>query len=327
MSAADEELVTVMIPARNEEHFIEEALGSVAAQTYRNLDIVVVDGDSDDETVRVVNDFAARDPRVRCVQNPARITPSALNVGLREARGKWLVRVDAHSTVSDNYVARAVEHLRTGKYGGVGGRLHCVGLTSAGRAIAAALESKVVVGNSTFHYATDAHVVVHVPFPAYPVALARELGGWNEELPVNQDFEFDWRITEAGHPILVEPAMHIYWICRQSVGALWKQYLRYGRGKARVAALHPRSLSLRHLALPLLVAYLAAAVVLAVFRPVWAALAVAPYLLAVAGASVLTARQLQRGDRKYLPAILLAMHIAWGLGFWRGLVDVVKPGR
>src|SRR4029079_1263028 len=93
------ELATVVIPARNEERFIARCLESVLAQTYPNIEILVVDGQSDDRTRAIVTEIAAQHPRVRLLDNPRRIVPSALNVGMAEAKGKWFVRIDAHATI------------------------------------------------------------------------------------------------------------------------------------------------------------------------------------------------------------------------------------
>jgi cellulose synthase/poly-beta-1,6-N-acetylglucosamine synthase-like glycosyltransferase len=295
----------------------------VTTQTYRDLDIVVVDGASTDKTAAIVHDISERDPRVRLVENPAAITPVSMNVGLREARGRWLVRIDAHATVPADYVTRVMAHLATGKWGGVGGRKDGVGFTSAGKAIAVAMASPFGVGGSTYHHGTELQTVEHIPFGAYPTELARAIGGWDERLRVNQDFEFDWRMRQSGHELLFDPELRIDWVCRQSTAALLKQYWRYGRGKARVAALHPRSLSPRHLIPPLFVVYLAAALVLAPFRPLLALVAVAPYLAFVAAGSIATARRLRLRESVHLPLIFMAMHLGWGAGFLRGAIDVI----
>ena len=97
-NAADE-LVTVVIPARNEERSIAACVASIQQQTYRNLQIIVVDGDSDDDTAAVVKGIGNADPRVELVVNPQRVIPVSLNMAVAAARGRWLVRVDAHATV------------------------------------------------------------------------------------------------------------------------------------------------------------------------------------------------------------------------------------
>jgi len=327
-----DELVTVVIPARNEEQAIRACVASIQAQTHRNLQIIVVDGDSEDGTASVVKDIAESDPRVELIVNPQRVIPVSLNMAVQEARAPWLVRVDAHATVPPDYVERALGHLVTGRWGGVGGRKDGVGRTAAGRAVAAAMGSRFGVGGSTYHHGTEERTVEHIPFGAYPVAVIRELGGWDERLRVNQDFEFDYRVREAGHELLFDPQLRIDWESRQSVPALFSQYRRYGHGKVRVARLHPASLRVRHLTAPALVATVATAAVVAVRRPGRAASMLAPYVVALGLASARTARDLDRDARYWVAPAFLAMHVGWGLGFWKGVAEAAQenlrgPGR
>jgi succinoglycan biosynthesis protein ExoA len=314
------DLVTVLVPARDEERSIGAALDSVVSQTYPHLQVVVVDDGSSDRTAEIVRARSALDPRIELVTARRTGIPAALNDGLAAARGTWLVRVDAHATVGPTYVAQLVAHLRTGEWGGVGGRKDGHGETPAGRAIAVAMGSRFGVGNSKYHYATESEVVDHLPFGAYAVDVVRRLGGWDERLVANEDYELDYRLRASGERLLLDPEIVIAWRSRQTVPDLWRQYLRYGRGKADVAVLHPASLQPRHLAAPLLVAWLATAGVAGVRRPRLALAMVGPYLVSVAGASLATSRDLQqRGDAVHLPAAFLAMHVGWGVGFWRGL--------
>ena len=320
-SALEDELVTVVIPARNEEQFISRCLQSVSAQTYRRMEILVVDGASTDGTAQVVRAYARRDRRVRLLHNERATVPFSLNIGAQEAAGRWFVRIDAHATVAPDYVARCVTHLRTGRWGGVGGRVDPIGVTPAGRAIGAAMCSRFGIGNSVHHYGSEPVAADHVPFPGYPVALIRELGGWDEQLTVNQDFEFDYRMVRHGHRILYDPDLVISYHGQQSIRGVLRQFRRYGRGKSRVVRLHPGSARVRHLVPPSLVAVLAAAIVVAPRRPRLAAAAVLPYLGAVGVASVTAVRHVEgRRAKATLPLAFLAMHLGWGFGFLEGTV-------
>jgi succinoglycan biosynthesis protein ExoA len=315
MGATD--LVSVIVPARNEERSIGVTLDALRAQDYRNLQIIVVDGGSTDGTVAVVERHMAEDPRVELLHNPRGITPVALNIALAAAQGPWLVRMDAHATVDPTYVGTAVARLRDGGWGGVGGRKDGVGRTPAGRAIATALGSPFGVGGSVYHHGVREQEVDHIPFGAYPTALARELGGWDERLMTNQDFEFDYRLRRSGARLLFDPALRIDWQSKQGMREFYQQYRRYGRGKVDVALLHPRSLRLRHLLPPLLVPYLIAAAAVAPRRPRLAAAMVAPYAGALAVASVSAGRRVDdAAARALLPVAFLAMHVGWGVGVW-----------
>lgn len=308
----------MLIPARNEEATIEACLRSVLAQTYSRLEVLVVDGASEDSTRSIVERAMSSDARVNLLDNPAQGIPQALNIGLSAAGGVWIVRIDAHSSVPSNYIAGVVAHLRSGLWDGVGGRKDGVGETPAGRAIAAVLGSPLGVGGSVYHHGTKPQTVDHIPFGAYAVELLRALGGWNEDLFANEDYELDLRIRSRGGRLLFDPELRIDWRCRQSLPGLWRQYRRYGRGKALVAKLHPASLSPRHLAPP---GYVLALTVAALRRgPGSTALTIIPYLAFVVFATVAVSRDLAHpGERAWLPLVWPTMHLAYGIGFWEGL--------
>jgi glycosyltransferase involved in cell wall biosynthesis len=309
------------MPARNEEQAIGAALDSVLCQSYHHLQFVVIDGGSTDRTRSIVEERQARDPRIEILSNPRPNISVSLNLGLAAARGRWLVRVDAHSTVPPTYVADLVARLREGIWAGVGGIKPGVGVTPAGRAIAAAMSSRFGVGNSKYHYATTEAEVDHLPFGAYPVALLREVGGWDESLVANEDYELDYRLRQRGGRLLLDPRVVIAWQCRQSVPDLYQQYVRYGKGKADVALLHPTSLSPRHVVAPGLVAWLVLALLRLRRHPGQAALMVSPYVAGVAVATWQTRRALEDdAEWVYLPGAFAAMHVGWGYGFWAGLV-------
>lgn len=316
-------LVTVAIPARNEERSIVALLDGIRSQTHRDLQVLVVDGRSDDRTRDLVERAAEADPRIELVDNPRRVIPAAMNLAMERARGEFFVRIDAHCTVQPDYVERAVAHLRTGRWGGVGGRKDARGTTPQGRAIAAAMGSPFAQGNSVYHYGTDTRTVDHIPFGAYRTALVREIGGWNPDQLVNEDYEFDYRVRSAGHELLFDPGLRIDWECRQSVGALFRQYRRYGSGKVQTLVRHPGSLRVRHLVAPVLVAGLAASVPMTAGRRTrWlGAVAIGSYGALVAAASARTAPGLEhRGDAVWLPAAFVALHLGWGIGFWEETV-------
>jgi succinoglycan biosynthesis protein ExoA len=320
------ELVSVIIPARNEEAAIGACLDSVLAQGGPTLEAIVVVSPSGDRTADIVRERIARDARVRLIEPARSNIPKALNLALGAARGRWLVRVDAHSTIPPGYIRWATSHLRTGLWGGVGGRKDGVGKTPAGRAIAAAMASRFGVGNSTYHHGTEVQRVDHVPFGAYPTEVVRELGGWDERLDANEDFEFDHRLRATGRDLLFDPALQIRWECRQSILGLYRQYGRYGRAKVRVALLHPDSFRRRHMAPPALVVGLAAAAAVSPWTLAPIGAVGGAYLSAVVAASAVTAGRL-RGDpasQIRLPFAFLAMHLGWGWGFWKGVGAELK---
>ena len=120
----------------------------------------------------------------------------------------------------------------------------------------------------------------------------------------------------------------IAWEVRPTIRSFWRQYRRYGRGKAQVVRLHPRSVSPRHLAAPALVVSLLGAAILLPFKPRWAALLVTPYLLGLGVATASVAPSITvPAARRYVPLAFMAMHLGWGLGFWEGVSGAVAERR
>jgi succinoglycan biosynthesis protein ExoA len=307
-------LVSVLMPVRNEADSVEGAVASVLGQAYPSLELLVVDGRSDDATAAIVERLAAADPRIRLLDNPARGIATGLNVGLDAARGEFVARVDAHLLSAPDLAA-------------VGGRRTGVAGTTTGRAIALALSSPFGVGNSINHYGTEVQPTDHASFGVYRASVARQVGGWDPALAVNEDVDFDFRILAAGYGIRYDPAMVISWHVRENLRDLGRQYRRYGRGKgAMVRKNGPSAVRPRHLAAPALVGTLAlSGVAVLVRRPAVAVLLTAPYVVAVGAASIVTWRRAVAAgqsagvDPGTLPGAFVAMHTGWGLGFLEGL--------
>ncbi len=315
-------LVSVLMPVRDEAGSVAGAVASVLQQTHQDLEVLVMDGRSTDDTRDIVEAIA--DPRVRLLDNPGISIPCGLNVGLQAARGEYVARVDAHARVNVEYLALALAHLAAAAdLAAVGGRRLTEASTPVGRTIGLALSSPFGVGDSINHYAMQAQRTDHASFGVYRTDVARAVGGWDENLPANEDVDFDFRILDEGFGILYEPAMEIHWQVRETLPDLAHQYRRYGRGKgAMVRKNGPSAVRLRHLAPPALVADLGLAGVAALIgRPRVALSLTAPYAAVLAYATVRTRTTARRADASVaaFPAALATMHLSWGLGFLEGL--------
>lgn len=322
--------VSVVMPVRNEERAVATALDSVLSQDIDDMEVLVVDGASDDLTREIVTTIAADDPRVHLLHNPQRSIPEALSVGLREARGEFLARVDGHSRLGSGYLRRAVGHfVHNSDLGAVGGKRVAVAETPRGRAIARALSSPFGVGNSINHYGTEETLTDHASFPVYRTELVRRVGGWDPDLPVNEDVDLDFRLLQEGATILYDPNMSFEWLTPETLRGLGRQYRRYGRGKAAMVRKNgPQAVRPRHLVAPALVlALVGAGIAAASGRRRVAACLCAPYVGLLTVASLTMARGIEPNDpveRVALPEALATMHLTWGLGFLEGLAGA-KP--
>lgn len=330
--------VSVVIPCYNEERYIGKVLENLAGQyEAARYEIVVVDGRSEDGTRGVVSRFGEEHPglAVRLVDNPARNIPAALNLGIGAARGEVIVRMDAHSLASPAYVRRSVEMLEGGRADVVGmpWRIRPGAETLAARAVALAVAHPFGIGDAKYRLADSgagAREVDTVPFGSFRKELWRELGGFDEGLLANEDYDFNYRARQRGRRVVLDTAAHCEYFARPTLAALAAQYFRYGTWKARMLRLHPRSVRPRQLAAPLFVLSLVASAALAPWlapaRWLFALVAVPYALLALACASQLARRGRDARLALVLPAVFLAIHFAWGAGFLLALTRPDPPG-
>ena len=323
-------LVSVIIPMRNEVGSISALLDSVLGQDYPpdRLEVLVVDGESTDDSARTVESYAARDPRVRLLHNPKRIVPSALNIAIRAARGEVIARLDAHTRIAPDYLRIGVETLRRTGADNVGGRMDAVGGGWFGDAVATATASRFGVG-SYFHFGSDECEVDTVYLGFWPRAVFSRIGLFDEELVRNQDDELNYRLRKAGGRIVLNPAMRSWYQNRQSLTHLLRQYYQYGQWKVRVLQKHPRQMSWRHFVPPAFIAGLALLVIAAEVVPLASLVARVVFVLYMSIILLISAPQLQGGIRAWLATALafVSIHMAWGAGFLTGLLKFADRWR
>lgn len=314
--------VTVVIPVRNEQEAIRDALESVLNQTYPNItEIIVADGMSTDRTRQAIEQFG--DDRIHIVDNPATTTPAALNAAIRAASGDIVVRCDAHSVLPHDYVAIAEQIIADTGAVNVGGIQRATGTGLVQTAIAMAMSSRLGVGDAKFHYGGEPGPADTVYLGVFDRQAVVDAGLFDEVLIRNQDYELNIRLRQNGGVVFFDPRLAVEYRPRGSLRALAKQYFQYGAWKRIVHRRHPESIRLRQLAAPLLVLALLASVGLAFTT--WRRLAIVTpvaYLVALVTTTVVTLGRTQRLAALLMPVAVVVMHISWGLGYLSGL----RPG-
>src|SRR5689334_1095698 len=107
--------VSVLTPVLNEEEHIRATVASMQRQEFDgSIEFLFIDGRSDDRTRAILEELAAGDPRIRVLDNPDRTTAYALNVGLAAARGRFVARMDGHTSYPPGYLADGVRRLERG---------------------------------------------------------------------------------------------------------------------------------------------------------------------------------------------------------------------
>lgn len=318
----------IVIPCLNEAPLIAQVIARVLEdEGLVDPLVLVADGGSTDGCREIVAEIAAADPRVRLLANPDRLQSAAVNLATRMMGGDrpWLVRVDAHAEYPSDYVSTLIaEAQRTGAHSVV------VAMDTRGeapfqRAVAAAQNSRLGTGGAAHRVGAEGAWVDHGHHALFRREAFEAVGGYDQSFSHNEDAELDLRLSQEGAKIWLTDRTRIVYHPRKTPGALWRQYVSYGKGRCRTVLKHYTPLKMRQ-ALPLAVAPAVAGLLAAPFfwplgipALLWAALSLA-YGVALAA---------KRRD----PAVLLSgpaamiMHLGWSLGFWSQLATGRRDRR
>ena len=230
---------TVLIPARNEALDIVGCVQAVASQQdVDELEVILVDGCSDDDTVdRALSAADALGLDLRVLSNPRRTAATALNLGLGGGQHEVVVRVDARSLVGPNHVARCCELLADPRVGVVGGGQQSMARNGAGwaeRSIARALGNRYTTGLARYRRGATAGATDTVWMGAFRRDDLERVGGWPEFPEQNQDYRLNQRLREAGYLVWFDPALTAGYLPRGDFRSLARQYYRFGLAKGTV---------------------------------------------------------------------------------------------
>jgi glycosyltransferase involved in cell wall biosynthesis len=325
-------MVSIVLPCRNEARYIARCLDTLLATSYPQdrLEVLVMDGRSEDKTREIVERYARRFSFIRLLDNPRMIVPTALNLGIQAARGEVVVRVDAHALYPPEYIPRLVEGLLTSGADNVGGPVLVLPArrTAMARAIALGLSHPFGVGNSWFRIGTsEPRWVDTVAYGCWRRELFNRMGLFDEELVRDQDEEFNYRTIGKGGRVLLLPEAVSYYYARPTPRLAGRMLYQYGYFKPLVAWKVGRVATLRQLAPPLFVVALVLGLALAPFsapaRMLWSAMLLS-YGAALLTAAAAAARA--HGGRVALAllAVFPVLHLSYGAGYvqgmWRNLI-------
>lgn len=327
-------VVSIIVPCYNEENRIRFLLDAIYSQTYprSQMEVLIADGHSTDNTRKVIDAFQAAHPDlpVRILNNDVRTIPAALNLAIRAASGEYIVRLDAHSGPYPGYVQEAVRALQDGKGENVGGvwEIRPGAETWVAKSIAVAAAHPLGVGDALYRHATQAAHVDTVPFGAFRRALVEKIGGFDETLLSNEDYEFNTRIRQSGGRIWLDPQLRSVYFARPTLAALAQQYFRYGFWKYQMLKRYPGSLRWRQALPPLFVASLVMLFFLSLAVSWFAGLIIAEIavysgILTLFGLYI-ALRQRQPYLLVGFPLAVAVMHLAWGSGFLKSMLPGAK---
>jgi glycosyltransferase involved in cell wall biosynthesis len=318
--------VTIIMPIRNEADSIEQAIRSVLNNDYpaEKMEILVIDGMSNDGTRDIVDNLSKQDNRIRMLDNLKRITPAAMNIGINTARGDLFIRIDGHVEIPADFISKSIQCLHEHPEAWVaGGYIKTVADSFVGRAIASAMRSPIGVGNARFRLGDYEGWVDTLAFGIHHKWIVEKIGYFDEELVRNQDDEFNLRIILAGGKIWMSKAIQSTYFSRGSLRKLWKQYYQYGFWRIRTLQKHKRPASFRQL-VPLLFVLSLLLLGLAGFlwKPLWILLAIeaALYVMVLLIGALDVGRKSSWRYAPPGPVVFAILHFAYGFGSLWGII-------
>lgn len=327
-------LVSVITPCRCESACIERFVEQVEAQRLPDgveLELLIAEGRSPDDTYARLTALAASRPWVRVLDNPRGTTPAGLNIGIRHAAGAVIVRMDVHTQYAPDYVAECLAALETSGADNVGGPWVARGEGRLGEAIALAFQSRWSTGGGRAHDPDYEGWVDTVYLGCWRREAFEKHGLFDESLTRGQDSELNFRIWRNGGRVWQTPRIRSRYQPRSSLTALFRQYAQWGYWKVAILKKHRAPASLRQLAPAICLLGLAAALPAAWMKPFWA-LPLAALIALYAWANVAAGAAVSLSARRPLLAPLLAIafpvfHFGYGYGYLRGVLDFLVLGR
>lgn len=327
------DIVSVIVVVRNAADVILNCLNSIKAQVFPayRMELIVVDGCSEDRSVAIVEDFfnkySSCFSRCALLSNPNKILASGWNIGLRNSNGSFVVRIDAHSFISENYIGRAYEFLSAHPaVSGVGGVLKTLPRSSepSSSAIAKLVSSPFGVGNSPFRrkafdgaFQSDTAV-----FALYRISMFDSTGFFDEQLDRGQDIALHAIATAKGHQLWTCGNMQIFHYAPASISTFLKK--SFQTGYWAVFGGRPR---VRHIIPSLFVMYLFLFLVLAILnlfvldKSIYLSFFSMPLMIYAAMLFYVAIVRVRLGRYFYLPFLF---HVNYGLGGIRAIIDKIK---
>jgi succinoglycan biosynthesis protein ExoA len=331
--------ISVIVPVRNEQAFIETTLRQLLRQNYQRFEVLVADGESTDATAEIVRRLEHEYDNLRLLSNPRRWSSAGRNAALNAARGDLLLIVDGHCDVED------VEHLHHLADAFEQSGADCVGrpqpldvrdATPLQRAIAVARSSLLGHNPSSSIFSTaEGFVRPHSVAVAYRRAVFESVGVFDDTFDACEDVEFNHRVARAGLRCFFTPRVAVRYYPRSRLTGLFRQMARYGRGRVRLLRKHPDTFSLPCFLPALFMLGLLTGPMVALHSDWLAGIyagTVSVYVLIVLATSIgLSVRARDLRMLPWLPLVFSTIHVGAGLGVLgesvAGLRNAIAPRR
>jgi glycosyltransferase involved in cell wall biosynthesis len=314
--------ISIVIPCFNEQDFIEKCVRSIFLSEYdcQSIEVLICDGGSSDNTFSILNELKNEFDKLIVLHNKNKTTPYALNLGIENAKGKYVMILGAHSELAPNYLKVCFEILESNpSISCVGGVLKNITQTEDSVAIASAMSSVFGVGNAYFRTGSSSGKVDTVAFGMYRKEVFEKVGLFDVELDRNQDDEFNYRLEKAQLITWLTIDTHINYYVRPGFQKLYRQYLQYGYWKVFVNKKHQIITSSRQLVPPVFVFGIWGGLLLSFLYPFFITFYFLGLLLYFSVAFIFAYSENNSHFFKIIKSFFI-LHYAYGLGYLKGII-------
>ncbi len=312
--------ITILVPCYNEEPYIRELLDWIEKKCDYDYEVLVIDGGSTDKTLPYINNFLKANNRIRLISNPDKYVSHALNKGISQATGEFIIRLDVHVIYPDDYFSRCIKILNETHADNVGGFLEYFGIDNFSKGIAGSLSSFWGIGYNTIGPIRFDHYTDTVFFGFWHKNTFEKYGLFDEELVRNQDEEFNYRIVKTGGKIYKSADILLHKYVRNDLWSLCIQYFEYGFYKPLVIKKIGHIIKIRHIIPSAFVVYL---ICLPLFP--FESVFLSPLALYIAMSVYSAINQNNPFVSKIVSFIAFpVIHIAYGSGFLAGIFRTLR---
>lgn len=328
----NDKLVTIICPSYNEENYIQNCIDSILNQDYPAdlLQFLIVDGLSTDKTKSIVQENSLKHKNIQYIENKHKFVPQALNLGIENAKGDVIIRIDAHCVYPSNYVSLLVEKLYELNADNVGGVWVTLPSSNSTISLAIAIGSSHIFGVGASKHKIGASTIIEtdtVPFGCYRREVFDKIGLFDTDLIRNQDDEFNARLIKNGGKIFLIPQLKINYFARKNLNKMNTMYFQYGLFKPLVNKKLKGAATIRQF-FPLLFTVglifgLLLSFVSNIFLFIYLFSLFSYFILAVYF-SVSEARKNNRLSLTFiLPIVFFNIHLSYGIGYLIGIIKVL----
>ena len=241
--------VSVIVPVLNEKKYIKEFIESVLRQDFDKnfMEVLLIDGISKDGTRDIIKNYCKKYDFIKILDNIKKDIPNALNIGVKNAQGKYIIRMDAHTYYYPDYISNCIEKIQTGNYQNVGGPTAVGYKNRMQKIIAEAHYSPFALGGGKNHNINYEGLADTVQFGTFEKEYLLKMGLYDENIKFAEDDDLNFKIIENGGKIFITPKIKFIYYPRDNLISLFIQYFKYGMWKIAVIKKHKKPARISHL--------------------------------------------------------------------------------